>query len=117
VDFGTNFSENPVVTELADGTLIAVMDAQGSGFGYATSWNGLDWSPMKLVEVTDKVDPWWSEFRTPLGLIEEKDGTFTLYFTAMKESTDYWQHLGEEGYVLDTGFDSMGKLTLRIVKE
>jgi hypothetical protein len=115
VDFGTNFSENPIVTELADGTLIAVMDSHGSGFGYAISGNGVDWSAMKFVEVTDKVEAWWSEFRTPLGLIEEEDGTFTLFFTAMKETTDYWQHLGEEGYSLDTGFDSMGKLSLKIV--
>ena len=34
----------------------------------------------------------------------------------MKESTDYWDHLGEEGYILDTGFDSVGKLKLKIVK-
>lgn len=115
VDFGTNFSENPIVTELADGTLIAVMDSHGSGFGYSTSRNGVDWSAMKFVEVTDKMEAWWSEFRTPLGLIEEEDGTFTLFFTAMKEPTDYWQHLGEEGHKLDTGFDSMGKLTLSVV--
>lgn len=117
VDFGTNFSENPIVTELKDGTLIAVMDAHGSGFGYSLSRNGVDWSDMKFVEVTDRVEPWWAEFRTPLGLIEEGDGTFTLFFTAMKEPTDYWQHLGEEGYSLDTGFDSMGKLTVRVVTE
>ena len=116
VDFGTNFSENPIVTELSDGTLIAVMDSHGSGFGYSISVNGLDWSPMKYVEVTDKLDQWWSEFRTPLGLIEETDGTFTLFFTVMKEPTDYWDHLGEEGAVLDTGFDSVGKMTLRVVR-
>jgi hypothetical protein len=116
VDFGTNFSENPIVTELDDGTLIAVMDSHGSGFGYSTSANGVEWSPMKFVAVTDKMEPWWAEFRTPLGLIEEADGTFTLFFTAMKDPTDYWEHLGEKGYTLDTGFDSVGKLTLRIIK-
>ncbi len=115
VDFGTNFSENPIVTELADGTLVAVMDSHGTGFGYSVSIDGLTWSLMKYVEVTDKLDQWWSEFRTPLGLVPEDDGTFTLFFTVMKESTDYWDHLGEDGYVLDTGFDSVGKLTLQIV--
>ncbi len=116
VDFGTNFSENPIVTELSDGTLVAVMDSQGNGFGYSTSVNGLDWSPMKYVEVIDKLDQWWYEFRTPLGLIEEEDGLFTLFFTVMPESTDFWEHLGEEGYFLDTGFDSVGKMTLKITK-
>jgi len=33
----------------------------------------------------------------------------------MKEETDYWQHMGEPGYILDTGFDSVGKLSVRIV--
>lgn len=114
VEFGTNFSENPIVTQLPDGTLVAVMDSHGSGFGYSVSTDGLEWSPMKYVAVTDKLGKWWSEFRTPLGLLPEEDGTFTLFFTVMKESTDYWDHLGKEGYVLDTGFDSVGKMTLRI---
>jgi len=115
VDFGTNFSENPVVTRLSNGILIAVMDSHGPGFGYSISRNGVDWSEMKYVEVTDKVEPWWSEFRTPLGLIEEEDGTCTLFFTAIKEPTDYWEHMGEKGYSLNTGFDSMGRLTLRLI--
>ncbi|MFO7670473.1 MAG: glycosyl hydrolase [Bacteroidales bacterium] len=114
VEFGTNFSENPIVTQLPDGTLVAVMDSHGSGFGYSVSTDGLKWSPMKYVVVTDKLGKWWAEFRTPLGLVPEEDGTFTLFFTVMKEPTDYWDHLGEEGYVLDTGFDSVGKMTLRI---
>lgn len=114
VDFGTNFSENPVVTELPDGTLVAVMDSHGTGFGYSCSQDGVVWSPMKYVAVTDQMEKWWAEFRTPLGLVPEEDGTFTLFFTVMKEPTGYWDHLGEEGYALDTGFDSMGKLTIKI---
>jgi len=45
----------------------------------------------------------------------EDDGTYTVFFTVMKEETDYWQHMGETGYILDTGFDSVGKLSVRIV--
>ncbi len=116
VNFGTNFSENPIVTELDDGTLIAVMDSHGSGFGYSVSVDGLNWSEIKYVQVTDKLDKWWAEFRTPLGLIQEGDGLFTIFFTAMKEGTDYWDHIGEEGYILDTGFDSVGMLKVRLIK-
>ena len=114
IDFGTNFSENPIVTQLDDGTLIAVMDSHGTGFGYSVSVDGLNWSKMKYVQVTDKLDKWWTEFRTPLGLIQEEDGLFTVFFTAMKKGTDYWDHIGEEGYILDTGFDSMGMMKLRL---
>jgi len=115
VDFGTNFTENPIVTQLDDGTLIAIMDAHGTGFGYSVSVNGVEWSELKTVKVVDKMEPWWSEFRTPLSLIREDDGTYTLFFTAMKDPTDYWDHIGEKGYVLDTGFDSVGKLSVKIV--
>lgn len=117
VDFGTNFSENPIVTQLDDGILVAVMDSHGTGFGYSVSVNGVDWSEMKYVEVTDKLDKWWTEFRTPLGLVPEDDGTFSIFFTCMKESTDYWEHIGEEGYVLDTGFDSVGWLKVKLVNK
>jgi hypothetical protein len=116
VDFVTNFSENPIVTQLDDGTLIAVMDSHGTGFGYSVSLDGLRWSEMKYVEVTDKLHKWWAEFRTPLGLIQEEDGLFTVFFTVMKEETDYWNHIGEEGHTLDTGFDSVGMLKVKLVK-
>jgi hypothetical protein len=116
IDFGTNFSENPIVTRLDDGTLIAVMDSHGTGFGYSVSADGLNWSEMKYVAVTDKLEKWWAEFRTPLGLVQESDGLFTLFFTVMKSGTDYWDHIGEESYILDTGFDSVGMLKVRLRK-
>jgi hypothetical protein len=34
----------------------------------------------------------------------------------MKEETDYWDHIGEEDYLLDTGFDSVGMLKVKLVK-
>ena len=115
VDFGVNFTENPIVTQLDDGSFIAVMDSHGDGFGYSVSADGVQWSSLKILTVTDLMDSWWAEFRTPLGLIPEEDGTFTVFFTVMKEETDYWQHIGEPGYKLDTGFDSVGKLSVRII--
>jgi hypothetical protein len=115
VDFGVNFTENPIVTRLDDGLFIAIMDSHGEGFGYSVSPDGIYWSKLKTLNVTDKMTSWWFEFRTPLSLIREDDGTYTVFFTVMKEETDYWQHIGEEGYILDTGFDSMGKLSVRII--
>lgn len=116
VDFKENFAENPIVTKIGDSIYIAVMDAHGDGFGYSCSYDGLKWSEMQHVNVTGKMKPWWSEFRTPLCLIEENDGNFSVFFTATKEETDYWQHMGEQGYVLDTGFDSMGWLKVKLVQ-
>ena len=87
-DFNEVFAENPILTRLGDGTYIAVMDALGEGFGYSLSYNGLDWSEMYHIAVTDRIDPWWAEFRTPLCFIEEADGLFGVFFTATKEYTD-----------------------------
>lgn len=117
VDFKENFSENPIVTKIGDTIYIAVMDAHGDGFGYSLSYDGFNWSRMYHVNVSEKLKPWWSEFRTPLCLIEEDDGRFSVFFTAMKEETDYWEHMGEEGYVLDTGFDSMGWLRVKLIQD
>jgi hypothetical protein len=114
-DFRENFSENPIVTLVGDSVFIAVMDAHGDGFGYSLSYDGLNWSQMYHVPFSGKMESWWSEVRTPLCLIGEKDGTFTVFFTATKEDTEYWNHIGEEGWVLDTGFDSMGKISVRII--
>ncbi len=116
VDFGVNFTENPIVTQMDDGLYIAVMDSHGEGFGYAASSDGVYWSKMKTLKVVDKMDKWWFQFRTPLCLIPEDDGSYTVFFTAMKEETDYWLHIGEPGYTLNTGFDSVGKLSVSIVK-
>ena len=115
VDFKENFAENPIVTNIGDSIFIAVMDAHGDGFGYSLSYDGLNWSEMYHINVTEKMKCWWSEFRTPLCLIEEENGYFSVFFTAMKEETDYWQHIGEPGYILDTGFDSMGLLKVKLV--
>ncbi len=34
---------------------------------------------------------------------------------SVHEFGEYWQHIGEPGYILDTGFDSVGKLSVRII--
>lgn len=117
VDFEENFTENPIVTLVNDSIYIAVMDAHGDGFGYSASYDGLNWTPMEHIEVSEKMKSWWSEFRTPLCLIHESEDLYTVFFTATDENTDYWEHMGEEGYMLDTGFDNMGKLTVRVVIE
>ena len=28
---------------------------------------------------------WWTALRTPISLIKEKDGTYTMFFTAFKD--------------------------------
>ncbi len=77
------FIENPIVTTLADGTYFAVYDNHvPDSVGYTFSSDGVHWSSGQRLTVQQGNDIWASEVRTPLGLIPEGAGTFTLFYTA-----------------------------------
>jgi hypothetical protein len=77
------FIENPIVTELSDGTYVAVYDSHTpNSIGYTFSSDGLHWSAGQHLTVQDGPGVWASEVRTPLGLIPEKKDSFTLFYTA-----------------------------------
>jgi hypothetical protein len=81
------FVENPIVTRLKDGLYVAVVDGGPKGqFGYSVSQDGLTWSEVTYIDLTKKFKPWWSTMRTPLCLIQEKGGLFSVYFTAYTRS-------------------------------
>jgi hypothetical protein len=98
-------TENPVVTRLKSGRYVAVFDTlknqprQGYGMdgyliGYADSVDGVHWSAAKQLKV-DCTKLWVTNIRTPLGLVEEADGTFTLFYTGFQrpaagESSKGW---------------------------
>jgi hypothetical protein len=79
------FVENPIVTQLSDGTYIAVYDTDVPGaIGYTVSSDGTHWSPgqSSIVQEGKGSGAWATEVRTPLGLIDEGNGRFTLFYTA-----------------------------------
>jgi len=82
------FMENAVVSQLKDGRYLMVFDSFGDQeIGYSLSDDGLHWSPEVRVKVQAGNDVWAQPgdhfTRTPLCAIEEKDGTFTVIYTAM----------------------------------
>jgi hypothetical protein len=80
--------ETPIVTRLKNGLFIAVFDSVGptDQIGYALSEDGVEWGKAKYL-LLDRSKLWTSDVRTPLGLIPEDDGTFTLFYTGyLKES-------------------------------
>ncbi|KAA6342462.1 hypothetical protein EZS27_009792 [termite gut metagenome] len=80
------FAENPIVMQLENGVYIAIVDG-GHGenkLGYTLSWDGINWSMLRYFKIEPAVKRWWSATRTPLSLIKENDGTYTLFFTAFK---------------------------------
>jgi hypothetical protein len=82
------FIENPIVTRLASGAYVAVYDNHvPNQVGYSISEDGIHWSAGKHLVVQTGNGIWASEVRTPLGLVEEGDGGFTLFYTANEKAT------------------------------
>lgn len=82
----TNFAENPIVSQLDNGIYIAIVDGGPwvNKMGYLLSWDGIHWSKVRHIELEPTVKRWWADMRTPLSLIKEADGTYTMFFTAYK---------------------------------
>jgi hypothetical protein len=77
------FIENPIVSQLADGSWIAVYDNHVlNEIGYTVSADGIHWSAGQHLVVQSGDRIWATEVRTPLGLVQEKGDTFTLFYTA-----------------------------------
>ena len=90
-----NGVENPIVTRLTDGRYIAVFDTLGlpDRIGYVVSRDGLVWSAAQFL-VLEKAKLWTTDLRTPLGLIPEGDGTFTIFYTGFFDQPGYGRYSG-----------------------
>jgi hypothetical protein len=89
IKFHPVFAENPIIVKLADGRYSATLDGGShTQFGYSFSDDGMRWSKASFVDIALEFDQWWTVMRTPLGLIPEPDGTYTVFYTAYTE-TDF----------------------------
>ena len=90
------FIENPIVTRLRDGRYVAVYDTSAApdAIGYSISADGIHWPPGRALAIQPASGKWSPEIRTPLGLVEEADGTFTVFYTGFEQPAD-WTRLME----------------------
>jgi hypothetical protein len=88
IPLDAHFVENPVVTQVDGGNYIAVFNGPvGDAFGCATSADGIHWNRGTNLVVQPKGKGYWANaVRTPLGLIKETDGTYTLFYTGILKS-------------------------------
>jgi hypothetical protein len=92
------FIENPIVTEAPGGGWLCVYDTgPDDAVGWAYSANGIDWGPGKTLIVQPSGGRWSKEVRTPLGLIDEGGGRFTLFYTGFEQAPDWDRLLRGEG--------------------
>ena len=83
----TSFAENPIVSQLDNGVYIAIVDGGPwvNKTGYLLSWDGIHWSKVRHIDFEPAVQRWWGDMRTPLSLIKESDGSYTMFFTAYRD--------------------------------
>ncbi len=94
------FVENPVVTRVGS-KWVAVYDncaagdtyiPEGRHVGCSVSDDGIHWPKGRSLAVQPPAGPaqWSEDIRTPLGLIAEEDGTFTLLYTGQLRGQKFW---------------------------
>jgi hypothetical protein len=88
------FMENPVVTRIGELYVIVydsdVLNPQKRSYlgekhsvGYATSKDGINWSKGGRIIVQPEGEANWArDIRTPLGLVDEGNGIYTIVYTA-----------------------------------
>jgi hypothetical protein len=105
------FIENPIVTQLDDGTFVAVYDSDApNAIGYTFSRDGVQWSPGQQLIVQEGAGVWASEVRTPLGLIPEGKDSFTLFYTANEKVSG----AEPDGNGINTTPGSMGMVEVQL---
>jgi len=106
----SRFIENPIVSRLNDRTYVAVYDVDvPHAIGYTLSNDGIHWSPGERLRVQRGTGMWATEIRTPLGLIAEADGRFTLFYTANEKISG----TKPDGYGINATPGSMGMVEVQ----
>jgi len=106
------FIENPIVSRLNDGSYIAIYDNhKRNSIGYTFSSDGVHWSNGQQLTVQTGNGVWATEVRTPLGLIDEGNGRFTLFYSANEHVPG--SRADANGIVLTPG--SIGMVEVRML--
>lgn len=111
-------TENPIVEKLNEDLYIAFFDGCGvyQKFGYMVSSDGIQWSKPIIISLENHPGKWWGLTRTPLGMIDEGEGNYSLYFTAYNKN--FYQIPGIWEAKTDAVFDgflaSVGAIKLKL---
>lgn len=82
VQMDSTFIENSIVTKVAPNLYINLYDgANNQEISYSWSNDGIHWAKEQLI-ILSNAPAWIKNTRTPLCLIDEGNGIYTIYFTA-----------------------------------
>jgi peptidoglycan/xylan/chitin deacetylase (PgdA/CDA1 family) len=92
------FIENPIVTPAPGGGYFAVYDAEApDAIGWAWSADGVTWQPGHALVVQPTPGNWAKDVRTPLGLVDEGGGRYTVFYTGFEQDPDWDRLLRGQG--------------------
>ena len=109
VNIEKRFAENPIVTRLKNGYYVAVYDndveySNTIGYTWSDRGDGVHWAPGRQLVVQPRGKGFWADVvRTPLGLIPEGRGRYTLFYTGFQNPPVSGPHL----------YSGVGFVTLR----
>ncbi len=110
VQMDSEFVENSIVTKIAPQLYINLYDgANKQEISYACSKDGIHWGKEQLLKVPN-APAWIKNTRTPLCLIDEGKGIYTVFFTAFDGN-----NLDNIEPTWHDGFGNVGKLQVKIV--
>jgi hypothetical protein len=103
------FIEKSVVTQVAPDLYINVYDgAKKDEIAYACPRDGIHWEKEQVIKI-EAASNWIRNTRTPLCLIEEGRGLYTIYFTAFDGNNP-----NKVEPLWHNGFGNIGKLQVRL---
>ena len=101
------FIENPIVVKLKRGGWICVYDNdKPDAMGWSYSDDGIHWSAGQSLIVQPQAREWSKDVRTVLGLIDEGNDKYTVFYTGFEQPVD-WDRLSSgksEGISCAVGF-------------
>ena len=83
--------ENPIVTPAPEHGWLVVYDhlAETGTIGWGYSEDGINWPQGNAMTINKPGIGWCKDIRTPLGLVDEGDGKYTIFYSGFEEVPDW----------------------------
>ncbi len=104
------FVENSNVTQVAPNLYINLYDGNSKQeISYAWSKDGIHWGKEQLI-ILPNAPEWIKSTRTPISLIDEGDGIYSIYFTAFDGNNP-----NKIEPLWHDGFGNVGRVKVKLV--